>query len=122
MLYHQNICAQVAAESRCRAASHTLSPATSWFDCRQNITCARSRKYQPFPTMPWSRGNVPVRYVACAEQVTAGKTAWMGAVAQPCASARRCGVSSPSIADVSPTTVMTAVRWNTPGQGTVYPG
>ena len=40
--------------------------------CRQNITCARSRKYQPLPTMPWSRGSVPVRNVACAEHVTAG--------------------------------------------------
>ena len=47
--------------SRRRAVSQTFSPATSWFDCRQNITCARSRKYQPLPTMPWSRGRRPVR-------------------------------------------------------------
>src|SRR5882672_8782986 len=68
-----------------------------------------SRKYQPLPTMPWSRGSVPVRNVACAEHVTAGVIARNGALAPSAASALRCGVSAPIRARVKPTTLRTAV-------------
>jgi len=78
MFNHQNICAHVHDESMRRAVSQTFSPATSWFACLQKSTCARSLKYHPFATMPWSRGSVPVRNVDCAVQVTAGTTARIG--------------------------------------------
>src|SRR5580765_6675083 len=68
-----------------------------------------SRKYQPLPTTPCSRGSVPVRNVACAEQVTAGVMAWMGALDPSRTSALRCGVSAPINDRVRPTTLMTAV-------------
>src|SRR5256886_12726770 len=72
MLYHQKSLAQVKPGRRRRAASHTFSPATRRFDCRQSHTSASSRKYQPLPTMPCSRGSVPVSIVDCAVHVTAG--------------------------------------------------
>src|SRR3989442_880445 len=73
MLYHQKSLAQVKPGRRRRAASHTFSPATRRFDCRQSHTSASSRKYQPLPTMPCSRGSVPVSIVDCAVHVTAGR-------------------------------------------------
>ena len=60
MLYHQNMFAQVSDGSRLRAVSQTFSPETKRFDCFQNWTSAASRLYQPLPTMPCSRGGVPV--------------------------------------------------------------
>src|SRR5579863_4321695 len=92
MLYHQNMLAQVKAGSRRRAASQMRSPETSRFDCRQNKISERSRKYQPLPTIPWSRGNKPVRYVVCTGQVTAGKLGVSGRIAPASASARNAGV------------------------------
>ena len=50
--YHQKVLATVKPGSRRRASSQSLSPCTSWFDWRQNITSPSSRKYQPLPTMP----------------------------------------------------------------------
>jgi hypothetical protein len=73
MLYHQNSLATLKLGSRRLASSHSFSPATNWFDCRHNHTCAKSRKYQPLPTMPCSRGNAPVSIVDWTEQVTAGR-------------------------------------------------
>src|SRR5688572_5944872 len=52
MLYQKNNFATVNVGSRFRAASHSFSPPTRWFDCRHKNTCDRSRKYQPLPTMP----------------------------------------------------------------------
>ena len=52
MLNHQNIFAQVAEASRRRAVSQSFSPAINWFDWRQNITCARSRKKLPPARQP----------------------------------------------------------------------
>ena len=72
------------------------SPATSWFDCRQNITSARSRKYQPLPTIPCSRGSRPVRIVDCAEQVTAGSTVPSGR-RTPLGEAREMGRVGPEL-------------------------
>src|SRR5215471_21298576 len=115
MLNHQNICAHVACGSRRRAVSQTFSPPMSAFDWRQNITCAMSRKYHPLPTTPCSRGIVPVRNVACAEQVTAGVMALIGALEPSRTSAFRCGVSAPINDRVRPTTLMTAVGCMTRG-------
>src|SRR5207249_8924377 len=84
-----------------------FSPATRWFDWRQNHTSARSRKYQPLPTIPWSRGSVPVSIVDWALQVTAGSTAPSGVMKPSRASAASAGVSAPTCAGVSPTTSRT---------------
>src|SRR5688500_5629513 len=109
MLYHQNRFAQVNAGSRCLAISHTLGRCTSLLDCRQNLTSHSSRKYQPFPTIPCSLGQVPVRYVACPEQVTAGITGLIDATAPRCINAANRGVASPIRRCVSPTALMTTV-------------
>src|SRR4051812_11782852 len=82
MLYHQNSFATLKLGSRRLASSHSFSPCTNWFDCRHSQICDKSRKYQPLPTIPCSRGNLPVKNVDCTEQVTAGnidssgRTAW----------------------------------------------
>ena len=103
MLYHQKIFAQRSpGRVRC-AVSQTFSPLIRWFDWRQSQTSERSRKYQPFATMPCSRGIVPVSIVACAVHVTAGSTGVMGAMKPSLASACRCGVSSPIREGVKPT-------------------
>src|SRR5438309_2308090 len=107
MLYHQKSFAQVSPGRRRRAVSQTFSPATSRFDWRQSHASPRSRKYQPLPTMPWSRGSVPVSIVAWALQVTAGSTAPIGRMKPSRASAASAGVSGPTWAGVSPTTSMT---------------
>jgi hypothetical protein len=109
MLYHQNSLALVKLGSRRLASSQTLSPATSWFDCRHSQTCDKSRKYQPLPTMPCSRGNLPVTNVDCTEQVTAGKIVRSGRAAYASRNARKAGVCSPIEAGVSPTTFKTKV-------------
>ena len=95
MLYHQNILAQVKPGSRACAASQIFSPATSRFDCRHSQTSARSRKYQPFATMPWLAGSRPVRSVDCTVQVTAGVTAASGRRPPRAARRFRFGVCSP---------------------------
>src|SRR5687768_14743387 len=105
MLYHQNRFAQVNDGSRFLAASHTVGRCTSLFDCRQNLTSHSSRKYQPLPTMPCSLGRVPVRYVACTEQVTAGRTEEMVATCDRSASAASRGVCGPMSERVRPTTL-----------------
>ncbi len=56
MLYHQKILAQVKSGSISRNWSHIFRPCTRRFDCFQNWCSARSRAYQPFPTIPCSRG------------------------------------------------------------------
>ena len=78
MLYHQNSLAQVNAGSRRFAASQTFSPPTRWLDWRQSQISDRSRKYQPLPTMPCSRGSAPVTKVDCTVVVTAGVTVVSG--------------------------------------------
>src|SRR6185503_1830046 len=60
--------------------------------------------------MPCSCGVVPVKYVDCAVQVTAGKAGSMCAFEPRAANSRIRGVCSPMSASVSPTTLMTAVR------------
>src|SRR6266576_3887877 len=112
MLNHQNIFAHVTDGSRRRAVSHTFSPAISWFDCLQNITCERSRKYHPLPTTPCSRGILPVTKVACTGQVTAGVMVRSAADDPSAARALRWGVSGPRSERVRPTTLMTAVGCN----------
>src|SRR5262245_44349690 len=60
--------------------------------------------------MPCSRGGLPVRYVDCAVQVTAGNAGIMRA---SCPLARKAlirGESGPSNPSVKPTTLMTAER------------
>src|SRR5882672_12063676 len=101
MLYHQKSFAQVKPGRRRRAASHTFSPATRRFDCRQSQISERSRKYQPLPTMPCWRGRVPVTIVDWLEQVTAGSTLASGIMKPAFASAARAGVSAPTWAGVS---------------------
>src|SRR6185436_11802037 len=110
MLYHQKSLAQVNAGSRRRAASQTFSPPTSRFDWRQNQTSARSWKYQPLATTPWSRGRSPVVRVACTEHVTAGRIVRSGRAAPSRARAARLGVASPTRSPVRPTTRRTIVR------------
>ncbi len=61
MLNHQNVLAQVKSEFRLRAACQILSDCTRRFDWRQKKISERSRKYQPFPTIPCSEGNLPVK-------------------------------------------------------------
>src|SRR5262245_37211922 len=122
MLYHQNSTAQVNAGSRRAAASHTFSPPTSRFDCRQSHTSARSRKYQPLATQPWPAGGSPVVNVACAEHVTAGRTVRRGRTPPSRASAARCGVASPTRSGVSPTTSRTTVRRTRGDPGLAGPG
>src|SRR5690349_9881954 len=69
-----------------------------------------SRKYQPLPTMPCSRGKTPVRNVDCTEHVTAGSTVSIGRCAPSFASAQRFGDDSGERRSVvSPTTLMTTV-------------
>ena len=109
MLCHQKSLAQVTRGSRRRAVSQTFSPETRRLDCRQNQTSDRSRKYQPFPTMPWPDGGKPVRKVLWTVEVTAGVTVRRGRTAPLRASAFKLGVSGPKRAGVSPTTLMTAV-------------
>ena len=41
------------------------------------------REKNPFEVMPWSRGSAAVRNVACATQVTAGKTDSAGRNSSP---------------------------------------
>src|SRR5438046_9057904 len=77
-LYRQKSLAQVKPGRRRRAASHTFSPATRRFDCRQSHTSASSRKYQPLPTMPCSRGSVPVSIVDGAVHLNAGSASPKG--------------------------------------------
>src|SRR2546427_3700298 len=96
MLYHQKSLAQVKPGRRRRAASHTFSPATRRFDCRQSHTSASSRKYQPLPTMPCSRGSVPVSIVDCAVHVTAGSAAPRGGQKPPPGGAARAGGGAPA--------------------------
>src|SRR3954451_14472830 len=74
MLYHQKSFAQVNDASRLRAASQSFSPSTRRFDWRHSQISERSRKYQPLPTIPCSRGSVPVTKVDCAVVVTAHLT------------------------------------------------
>src|SRR5262249_4921447 len=76
----------------------------SVFDWRQRNTSFSSRKYQPLPTMPCSRGSLPVSIVACAEHVTAGRTVPSSAANPSTARRDRLGVSAPSMPRVSPTT------------------
>ena len=57
-----------------RAASHTRGPATSAALCSQNDGRMRFASHTPFEVMPCARGSSPVRNVACATHVTAGKT------------------------------------------------
>src|SRR3989454_8907350 len=104
MLYHQKSLAQVKPGRRRRAASHTFSPATRRFDCRQSHTSASSRKYQPLPTMPCSRGSVPVSIVDCAVHVTAGSTPPNGGEKPPPARAASAGGAAAAPAGVSPPT------------------
>src|SRR5262249_9492468 len=47
-------------------------------DCCQKRTSPVSRKSQPLPTTPWSRGVLPVRIDAWAVQVTAGTASRSG--------------------------------------------
>src|SRR3989454_7009675 len=96
MLYHQKSLAQVKPGRRRRAASHTFSPATRRFDCRQSHTSASSRKYQPLPTMPCSRGSVPVSIVDCAVHVTAGSTPPSGGQKPPPQRGGRAGGAAPA--------------------------
>src|SRR5688572_8114829 len=103
MLYHQNSLAQVKLGSRRLASSHSFSPVTRPFDCRHSHTCARSRKYQPLPTMPCADGVVPVTNVDCTEQVTAGKMVDRGRKTFASRKAFSAGVCSPIKAGVSPT-------------------
>src|SRR5687767_13282267 len=91
MLYHQKSWAVLSPGRARRAVSQTCSALTRRFDCRQNKTSERSRKYQPFATMPCSRGNTPVSMDTCAEQVTAGSTGVSSAKNPALASAERCG-------------------------------
>src|SRR6478672_7330080 len=74
MLYHQNSLAQVKDASRRRAASQIFSPPTRRLDWRHSQISDKSRKYQPLPTMPCSRGSTPVTKVDCTVVVTAGVT------------------------------------------------
>ena len=117
MLYHQKSFAQVKPGTWRRAASQTFSPATRRFDCRQSQISARSRKYQPLPTMPCCRGSAPVSMLACALQVTAGNTALSGVMKPSRASAASAGVSDPTWADVSPTTSTTTSGGVSPPRG-----
>src|SRR3989454_1546703 len=107
MLYHQKSLAQVKPGRRRRAASHTFSPATRRFDCRQSHTSASSRKYQPLPTMPCSRGSVPVSIVDCAVHVTAGSNSPRGGQNPPPARGGRAGGSAPARAGGGPPTART---------------
>src|SRR5258707_14848279 len=110
MLYHQKSFAAVNDGSRFFAASHIFSPPTRWFDCRHSHTSARSRKYQPLPTHPCSRGIVPVVNVDCTEQVTAGKMVSRGRCPPASFNLARFGVASPIRSLESPTTSRTTVR------------
>src|SRR5688572_30026131 len=106
MLYHQKRLAHAADGSRFLSASQSFSPATRRFDWRQSQTSDRSRKYQPFPTIPCSRGSVPVRIVDWTEQVTAGSTVVIGAVKPSFPTRAMFGASLRSFG-VRPTTLMT---------------
>src|SRR2546425_1109650 len=117
MLYHQKSFAQVKPGTWRRAASQTFSPATRRFDCRQSQISARSRKYQPLPSMPCCRGSAPVSMLACALQVRAGNTAPSGIMKPSRASAASAGVSDPTWADVSPTTSTTTSGGVSPPRG-----
>ena len=71
------------------------------------MTSVKSRKYQPFATIPCWAGIKPVSNVACTVQVTAGSTVVIG-LANPVSSNRRMfGVFSLIISCVKPTTLMT---------------
>src|SRR5262245_1753275 len=109
MLYHQNMLAQVKAESRFLPASQTFSPATRWFDCRHSHTSACSRKYQPLATAPWPDGARPVSRVDCAVQVTAGMTVWSGRMPPRATNPASSGVLGPISRLVSPTIRRTRV-------------
>src|SRR3954471_18543599 len=110
MLYHQNSFAQVNDGSRLRAASHSFSPSTSRLDWRHSQISESSRKYHPLPTMPCSRGSVPVTKVDCTVVVTAGVTVRRLRTVPCFASAPRCGAWTSS-AGVMPTTFSTSVRF-----------
>src|SRR4051812_11796290 len=110
MLYHQNSFAQVNDASRLRAASQIFSPSTSRLDWRHSQISERSRKYHPLPTMPCSRGKVPVTKVDCTVVVTAGVTVRRLRTVPCFASAPRCGAWTSS-AGVMPTTFSTSVRF-----------
>src|SRR5688572_27967145 len=105
MLYHQKSFAQVKFGTVSRNSSQIFRPRTRWFDCFQNCTSARSRLYQPLPTIPCSEGASPVRYVLCAEHVTAGKTGVMVAACPRDRNELRFGVFGPSRPLVNPTTL-----------------
>src|SRR4051812_12021909 len=110
MLYHQKNFAQVNDASRLRAASQSFSPSTRRFDWRHSQISERSRKYQPLPTIPCSRGSVPVTKVDCTVVVTAGVTVRKLRTAPCFARAPRCGAWGSS-AGVMPTTFSTSVRF-----------
>src|SRR5438309_2150341 len=107
MLYHQQMLAQVKLGSIFLAASQIFSPLTSLFDCSQNLISHSSRKYQPLPTMPCSLGCLPVRYVDCTVQVTAGMDGLMLAMRRDLANMLSRGVCAPMSEGVSPTMLMT---------------
>jgi hypothetical protein len=110
MLYHQNSLAQVNSGSRLRAASHSFSPPTRRLDWRHSQISDRSRKYQPLPTMPCSRGSAPVTKVDCTVVVTAGTTVSSGRTPPRFASALRFGACASSTG-VRPATFSTSVRF-----------
>ena len=104
--YHQQMLATVKPGRALRAACHSFSPSTSALCWRHSSTSPRSRKYQPFPTMPCSAGIAPVRNVDCTVQVTAGSTVPSDAWNPASATARSRGMCA-SNRGVSPTTSMT---------------
>src|SRR5919107_1844558 len=109
MLYHQKRLAQVNSGSSARAISQILGRWTSLFDWRQNLISHSSSKYQPLATMPCSSGHVPVTYVDCAVQFTAGSGGVTEAIAPLLAKALRRGVLAPRWSGVSPTALITTV-------------
>src|SRR5687768_7579518 len=110
MLNHQKSFAQVNVGSRRLADSQIFSPRTRAFDCCQNRTSDKSRKYHPLATHPWSRGIRPVVNVDWTEEVTAGNTVFRALTPPRSHNARRLGVASPMSAGVNPTTFRTRVR------------
>ena len=112
------------AGSRCFAASQTFSPCTSRLDWRHSIVSPRSRKCQPFATIPWPAGGSPVSMVLWAEHVTAGRIACNGRMPDRAASRFRCGRLGPSRRGVRPGTLTTITGRITTGSasGRAYGG
>src|SRR3954465_10185491 len=95
--------------SRARAASQSGVPETKWLERFQLNSLAYEREYKQLATMPWLRGRLPVKSVACDGQVKLGNGSRNGYNPPAAASARRFGVCSDTSAEHSAATSTTNI-------------